>query len=141
MKTVILATLAFAVFKAAPALLFSLALGFSSGRGRLDDFLMAAYLVALSTGLMTAGFLIVTAAGASWRRLSVTRAAVIAGALGLFSPIGALLVAVVASPALLPLFRSAAWMAIALHYGLPGLALGALALLIARLAPGKSTAA
>lgn len=121
-------------------MLFSLALGLSSGRGRRDDFLMAAYLVVLSTALMTAGFLIVTAASASWRRLSVTRAAVIACALGLFSPIGALLVAVVTSPALLPLFRSAAWVAIALYYGVPGVALGAAALLIARLAPGKPTA-
>jgi hypothetical protein len=137
MKTVVPAALSFAVFKAAPALLFSLSLGLSSGRGRLDDFLMAAYLVVLSTALMTAGFVIVTAVSASWRRLSVTRAAVIAGALGLFSPIGALLLSVVTAPAVLPLFRLAAPVAIALYYGLPGLALGAAALLIAKLAPGK----
>ena len=139
MKTVVLAAVSFAVFTAVPALLFSLALGLSSHRARLDDFLLAAYLVVLSTGLMTAGFLVVTAVSASWRRLSVTRAAVIAGALGFFSPVGALLVAFVTAAALLPLFRSTAWVAIALHYGLPGVALGAAALVIARLAPGKPT--
>jgi len=141
MTTVVLTALSFAVLKAVPGLLFSLALGFSSGRGSLDDFLLTAYLVLLSTALMTAGFVIPTAARPSWRRLTVTRAAVIAGVLGFIAPVFALFFGFVTAAVVLPLFRSAAWLAIALYHGLPGVALGLVALAIARVAPGPSKTA
>ena len=141
MTTVALATLSFAVLKAVPALLFSFWLGFSSGRGSLDDFLLVSYLMVLSTGLMTAGFVIPTAASPSWRGLTVTRAVVIAGVLGFLAPVFALFFAFVTAAPLLPLFRSAAWLAIPLYHGLPGVALGLVALGIARVSPGPSKTA
>jgi molybdate transport system substrate-binding protein len=134
MKTVILAAVTFAILAATPALWLSLAL-FSHSPRRPDvvgDFLLAAYLVGLSSSLATVGFLIPTASSAMWRRLAVSRAVLIAGALGLVAPVVSLLVAALSSPALLPLFRSAPWLATALFYGLPGVVLGAAALLVAR---------
>jgi hypothetical protein len=133
MKTVAIAAFSFAVFRTLPGLLLSLTL-FSQASSRPDpigDFLVAAYLAASSTLLSTAGFVIPTALSSTWRRLRVSRAVIIAGILGLIGPAATLLVTAVDAPLLLPLFRSALWMATALFHGIPGVVLGLVAVLIA----------
>ena len=135
MKAVALGTLSFAIFSATPALLLPLAALLSQVPRRPDvwgDVLLAAYLVAVSTSLRTAGFLIASAPSARWRRLGGGRAAIIAGALGFVGPVVGLLVAAVIAPAVLPLFRSAPRLAITLFHGLPGVLLGLVAVQIAR---------
>jgi len=133
-KTVLVATLAFAVFRAAPSAALTLALAFQGSRrpDPLGDVLVAVYLAALSAGLSTLGFLVATAPSARWRGLAARRAAIIAGGLGLLAPLMALVVTALIARAMLPLFRSAPWLAIALFNGLPGVALGVIALAIAR---------
>lgn len=128
--------LSFAICAATPALLLSLAAGLSGHTTRPDpagDFLLAGYFVAISAILSTLGFLIPTSFSALWRRLATSRAVIIAGGLGLIAPIATLAVLAVTSTAVLPLFRSAPWLAVALMYGLPGVMLGAVALLIAKM--------
>jgi len=135
MKTVAIAAFSFAVFRTLPGLLLSLTVFSQSSASRPDpigDFLVAAYLAATSTLLSTAGFVIPTALSARWRQLRVSRAAVIAGILGLIGPVAMLFVSALYAPLLLPLFRSVLWLATALFHGIPGLVLGLLAVLIAR---------
>ena len=134
MKTAALSAFSFAVFRTLPGLLLSLTLFSQSSARRPDligDFLVAAYLAASSTLLSTAGFVIPTAISSTWRRLSVSRAVIIAAVLGLIGPVATLLVAAVDAPLLLPLFRSALWIATALFHGIPGVVLGLVAVLIA----------
>ena len=134
MKTVVLATVAFAIFRAAPTVALTLALVFQGPRRPdvLGDVLMAVYLAALSSSLSTLGFLVPTALSATWRRLAVRRAVITAGVLGLLAPIMSLIVTALTARAILPLFHSAAWLAVALLHGLPGVALGLVAVLLAR---------
>jgi hypothetical protein len=135
MKTVLLAAVSFATALASPGLVLSLAaLYFHSPRRPTvqDDFLVASYLVAISSSLSTLGFLLPTALSAGWRRLAAWRAILIAGALGLLAPLVALAVAALSALAVLPLFRTAPWLATTLLHALPGVLLGATAPLIAR---------
>jgi hypothetical protein len=140
MKTVAVAAFSFAVFRTLPGLLLSLTL-FSRSSSRPDpfgDFLVAAYLAASSTLLSTAGFVIPTALSSTWRRLRLSRAVVIAAVLGLVGPIATLLVTALDAPLLLPLFKSALWIATALFHGIPGVVLGLVAVLIATLTGRKT---
>jgi|SRR5438874_9249473 len=134
MKTVMLAALSFATFMAGPALVLTLVALLLQNPRRADavgDFVLAAYLVAISVALSTLGFVITTGLSAMWRRLGVSRAAIIAGAVGLVGPIASLGINVLGAPALLPLFHAAPWLATSLFHGFPGIVLGAVALLIA----------
>jgi hypothetical protein len=131
-----LGALFFALCRAIPGLVLpALALLSQGGRRSnvFDDFLLAAYLVAMSSLLSTVGFVVPIAFSATWRRLAVSRAIVIAGGLGLVAPIAGLFVMAPIAGALLPLFRSTVWLATALFHGLPGIVLGGMALLIVRL--------
>jgi hypothetical protein len=134
MRTVVLGALSFAICTITLKLVLPALLWFQGPRrpNAFDDFLVVLYLVALSSSLSTLGFLIPTAASATWRRLAPKRGVIIAAGLSLISPIALLLVLAVSAPAILPLFRQAPWVAIGLQYGLPGLMLGAAAVLIAR---------
>jgi hypothetical protein len=73
-----------------------------------------------------------TGPAAAWRRLAPWRALLIGGVLGLVEPMVALLTTALIAAAVLPLFHSARWLAIALLQGVPGLVLGLVAVLIAR---------
>lgn len=140
MKTVAIAAFSFAVCRTLPGLLLSLTLFSQSSAQRPDrfgDFLVAAYLAASSTLLSTIGFVIPTALSARWGELRVRRAVMIAGILGLIAPAATLFITALYSPLLLPLFRSALWMATALFHGIPGVVLGLLAVLIARMGREK----
>lgn len=138
-NNVALAAFSFAVFRTLPGLLLSLTLFSQSSRPDvLGDFIVAAYLAGTTTLLSTAGFAIPTALSAAWRRIRVSRAVIIAGALGLIAPAVTLLVTAIDAPLLLPLFRSVLWLATALFHGIPGLVLGGIAVLIARVWPGGS---
>ena len=132
MRTVGLATLSFGVFKVMTPLLLMLALSMEGPRRprTLDDLLMASYLIAVSASLATVGFLIPTALSATWRQLPPRRAAIIAGTLGLVSPIAALLLTAVIARAVLPLFHSVPWLAIGILQGGPGVVLGLVAVVI-----------
>jgi hypothetical protein len=144
MKTVVLAALSFAAFMAGPALLLTLiALLLQSPRrpDAVGDFVLAAYLVAISVALSTLGFVMTTGLSAMWRRLAVSRAVIIAGAVGLVGPIASLGINALGAPALLPLFRAAPWLATSLFHGIPGIVLGTLALLIAWTTHSSSTPA
>jgi hypothetical protein len=139
MKTVAIAAFSFAAFRTLPGLLLSLTL-FSQSSNRPDpigDFLVAAYLAASSTLFSTVGFVIPTALSGRWRSLRVSRAAIIAGGLGLIGPVATLFVTAAYAPLLLPLFRSALWIATALFHGIPGVVLGSVAVLIARIGRKK----
>jgi hypothetical protein len=134
MKAVALGALSFAVSTAIPALVIPLGALLSQvprRAGLWDDFLFAAYLVAVSSLLSTVGFLIPSALSATWRRLPGWRAVIIAGGLGLVGPLVGLLVAALGAPALLPLFRSTPRLATVLFHGLPGIVLGLAAVLVA----------
>jgi hypothetical protein len=135
MRTVVLAALSFATCSVAVKLILPVLLWFQGPRrsNAFDDFLVVLYLVGLSSSLATIGFLIPTAASATWRRLAPKRGVFIAAGLSLMSPIALLIVLVVSARTLLPLFHSAPWVAVGLQYGLPGLVLGAAAVLIARI--------
>lgn len=134
MKTVVLATVTFAIFRAAPTAALTLVLAFQGSRrpDPLGDVVMAVYLAAVSSLLSTLGFLLVTVLSPTWRRLAPRRAVSIAGALGLVAPIMALVVTAPSARLLPPLFRSAPWLAIAIFHGLPGIALGLVALVVVR---------
>ena len=148
MKTVALGALAFAILRGIPSVALSVAL-IGQGTRRPDalgDALLALALVAVATSLATAGFVIPTALSATWRGLSTQRAMIIAGAVGLAAPVASLAVVAAIARPLLPLFHSARWLAIALFNGLPGVALGLVAVLIAWIvrrsdAPRPATAA
>lgn len=134
MKSTALGALSFAVAAASPALALSLSALFSQNAQRanaFDDFLLVLYLLAVSASLGAIGYLIPTATSVTWRRLGAWRAVLISSALGLIAPLVALLVAALAAPAVLPLFRGAPWLAVAILHGVPGLLLGAVARLIA----------
>src|SRR6185436_3393176 len=105
MNTVVLATLSYALLAVAPGVALSLAALSSQRPGRPDvagDLLVAGYLLAVSAGLSTAGFLGATVWSVRWRRLAVRRAAIIAGTLGLISPVASLFVAAFLTPLVLP---------------------------------------
>ena len=134
MKTVALATLSYALLAVAPGLMLSLAALSSQRPGRPDltgDLLVAGYLLAVSAGLSTAGFLGATVWSVRWRRLAVRRAVIIAGTLGLISPVASLFVAAFLTPLLLPLLRSGHWAGAILFYAPAGAVLGAVAVGIA----------
>jgi hypothetical protein len=133
LKTVGLATLSFAIAVAATKLVIPLAFLLRSPRrsSMLDDLLLAGYLMAVSVSLITLGFLIPSLLSATWRRLPVWRAARIAGVLGLVSPIVSLLLLAGIARPVVPLFHSAAWLAIGILQGGPGVVLGLVAIVIA----------
>ena len=140
MKTALLATLSFAALMVVPALLLTGTALLTQGSRRpsaADDFLLATYLVVVASFLSTVGFLAATVFSARWRGLSVRRAVVIAGALGLIAPVVTLFGAGLGSVLLLPLFRSAPRVATVLFYLFPGFVLGGAALLIARVLPAR----
>ena len=135
MTNLIVGTVTFAILAASPSLLLTLASLFSTTPPRpnpWDDFLLMAYLLGMTKGLATVGFLLSTAFSQPWRHLRRWRALLIAGALGLAEPIAAFAVLAAGSTVLLPLFRSALWGALTLAHGLPGLLLGVPAHLLAR---------
>jgi hypothetical protein len=139
----ILGTVTFGILAASPSLLLTLASLFSTTPprpNRWDDFLLMAYLLGMTKGLATLGFLLSTAFSEPWRRLRTWRALLIAGALGLAEPIASFAVLAAGSSVLLPLFRSALWGALALAHGLPGLLLGMPAHLLARRSVGHQPA-
>jgi hypothetical protein len=140
MRTVTLATLSFAICTVVLKLVLPLLL-WVQGPPRpnaFDDFLVVLYLVGVSSSLETLGFLIPTAASATWRRLAPKRGVVIAAGLSLMSPFAFLLALAVSARAVLPLFHTAPWAAVGLQYGLPGLVLGVAAVLIARMQRSES---
>jgi hypothetical protein len=123
-----------------PALVLTLVSLFASNQRRpnaVDDFLVVAYLLAVSSTLSTLGFLLATGLSAMWRRLATSRAVVIAGVLGLVAPVASLFIAALGAAVLLPLFRSAPRLATTLFHLVPGVVLGAAALLIARVWPAR----
>jgi hypothetical protein len=134
-KTVVLAAFSFAIFMTSPALVLTLVSLFASHQRRPDavgDFLVVAYLLAVSSTLSTLGFSIATGLSATWRSLATSRAVVIAGVLGLVAPVASVFIAALGAAVLLPLFRSAPRLATTLFHLVPGVVLGAAALLIAR---------
>jgi ABC-type transport system involved in multi-copper enzyme maturation permease subunit len=140
-KTVVLGAISFAFFSAAPALLLaSMALLTRSSYrpNPVDDFLLAAFLVVIATALATLGFLGVTALSPPWRGLTARRAIIIAGVLGFVAPIVTLFGVGLGPTLMLPLFRSAPRLATVLFYLVPGVVLGAAALLISRVLPDRS---
>ena len=140
MKTVALATLSFAISMTSPALVLALVSVFASHQRRPDavgDFLVVLSLLAVSSALSTLGFMMATGLSAVWRSLATSRAVVIAGVLGLVAPVASLFIAALGAAVLLPLFRSAPRLATTLFHLVPGVVLGAAALLIARVWPAR----
>jgi hypothetical protein len=140
MKTVVLATLSYATFMVSPTLVLTLGSLFASHQRRPDavgDFLVVVYLLAVSSVLSTLGFVLATGPSAMWRSLATSRAVVIASVLGLVAPIASLFIAALGAAVLLPLFRSAPRLATTLFHLVPGVVLGAAALLIARTWPTR----
>src|SRR5262245_33914481 len=144
MKTVVLSGLVFALCASSLALVLPLAIVLSSSTHRpnpLDDFLLAGYVIAVSASLRTAGFVIATAPSSAWRSMARKRAILISGAMGLLSPVASLLVLAAGASLVLQLFHSAPRLAVVVMHGVPGLLLGALAVLIARISrlrPGEA---
>jgi hypothetical protein len=133
MKNIMLGTLSFALFAMTPSLLLSLSALLSGPTPRQnpsDDFLFVAYYLAVSHGLMAAGFLVSTALSQTWRRTRTLHATVIASLLGLVSPAAYYAVLALTTTLVLPLFRTAAWSAVAITHVMPGLVLGAAAHLL-----------
>lgn len=134
MKPTVLGVASFAVCSTVPWLVLSLLLLLSPAPHRPDasgDFMMAGIYYGYSEAFKSIGFLIPIALSASWRRLGAMRAVIVAGALGVLSPIAYYLVALVIAKPVLPLFHSAPWLATALLLGLPGVVLGGVAVAIA----------
>ena len=102
------------------------------GRRVSDDLLMAVAVMAVSAAFATLGFVLVTAPSAAWRRLRPVRVLIIGGGLGLVAPTTLVLITALIATAVLPLFHSARWLAVAILEGVPGIVLGLVAVLIAR---------
>jgi hypothetical protein len=139
-KATLLGVASFAVGSVLLGFALSLLLLLSPAPHRPDttgDFLMAGIYYGYSAAFKSIGFLIPTAFSRSWRRLGALRAVVIAGALGVLSPIAYYAVAALIAKPVLPLFHSAPWLATAILFGVPGVALGVLAAMIARARPGR----
>jgi hypothetical protein len=139
MKATALGFVSFAVCSMIPSLALSLLL-LSSAPPRPDatgDFLMAGLYYGYSAAFKSIGFLIPTALSRSWRRLGALRAVVIAGLLGVVSPVAYDAVAALIAKPVLPLFHSAPWLATAILFGVPGFALGILGAMIARARRGR----
>jgi hypothetical protein len=139
-NVVVLPALAFALLRALPALALILLLAVQGPPrpDRTGDVLLGAWLALLSAAFGALGFVLPTAASAAWRRLGVRRAVLVAAALGLLSPVAGFAVAALSASAIRPLFRAAPWLAIALFHGLPGVALGLLAVLVAWAWPNRA---
>jgi hypothetical protein len=140
MKNTLLGALAFLLCAAAPGLALSM-LAMASAPVAVQrpdptgDFLMVLIYSGSTAGLRTVGFAIPTGLSAAWRGSPAMRVAIIAGTLGVTSPITSMLVLAAIAKAVLPLFHSAPWLATALLNGVPGLVLGLFAFGIARLWP------
>src|SRR5262245_47746557 len=140
MKTALVGALSFAALMVVPALLLTGTALLAQSPRRLsaaDDFLLATYLVVVGAFLSTVGFLAATIFSARWRGLGGRRVVVVAGALGLISPVVTLFGVGLGPALLLPLFRSAPRVATVLFYMVPGLVLGVAAVLIARMLPAR----
>jgi hypothetical protein len=136
MKTTVLATLSFATFMATPSLLIAATMLFGANASRpnvMGDFLIAAFVEALSSALSSIGFATVTARSAMWRRLATRRAVTIAGVLGLAAWVVTVLVFRLGAA----LLRATPLATITLFYLLPGVVLGAAALFIAWALPRR----
>ena len=131
---VVIGALAYAVAAAAPTMSLALALyaGGSATRNALDDLYVAAYIAGHTALFRMAGFLVPTALSAAWRRQSLSRVLIISALLGLVTPVVSMLVLVMTVRAILPLFHSAAWVAVALTTVPPALLLGLVAVWVSR---------
>jgi len=130
---VLVPTIAFGVARVSPSFLLSLALLAQSPPrpDTLGDFIVVLNIAGMTALFSAIGFAIPIALSRAWRQLTIVRGIVVAAALGLAAPIAALLVGALTSSLLLPLFRRGFWIASALFHGLPGLAVGAVAVVIA----------
>lgn len=99
------------------------------------DILMVLIYYGSTNGLRTLGFLIPTAVSRAWQRWPTKRAVVTAAVLGLTSPITSLLGLALIVKWVLPMFQWAPGLATALSSGVPGLLLGLVAIVIARMWP------
>ena len=139
-KTTLLGAFAFLLAAVAPGLALSTAAMVSQpvGQQRPDptgDFLVVLIYYGSTNGFRTLGFLLPTALSPAWRSWSTTRAVITAAALGLTSPITSLLGSALIVRWVLPMFHWAAWLATGLSSGVPGLLLGLVAIVIARMWP------
>lgn len=144
MKSTLIGAVAFLVCACSPGLALSVLAMLSAPVAiqRPDptgDFLMVLIYSGYTVGLRTLGFALSTGVTSTWRVSPVMRVVIISAALGLTSPITSMLVLAVIVRAVLPLFHSAPWLAVALSNGVPGLVLGVFAFGIARLWPRRAT--
>ena len=102
------------------------------GSSTLDDFLLPAYLIVFVMTFATIGFLITTAASSAWRGLVARKAMFVAAGLGLICPLAHLVGLAGFAWIMLPLIRSVPWLGAALMYTLPGVLLGAVAIVVAK---------
>jgi hypothetical protein len=133
-RTLLAGTVAFLVGSAIPRTLLTLML-VRDAPPRPDptgDLLLALYLLGVETLAATAGFLLVTAFDRLWRGLAWKRAALIAGGLGLAAPIARFATLAATGYAILPVMRKWPALGVGLHFGLPGVVLGFVALALAR---------
>jgi hypothetical protein len=133
-KTLLAATFTFMVCSAIPRTLLTLMLirDAPPRPDRKGDLLLAFYLLAVETLAATAGFLLVTAFDRRWRGFAWKRAALIGGGLGLAAPIARFATLAATGYAILPVMRSVPALGIGLHWALPGVLLGFVALALAR---------
>jgi hypothetical protein len=126
MTNAVLGAFAYALTGAAPSLAMSLVLyaGGSASHNALDDLFVAAYVAGHTALFRLAGYLVPTAVSSAWRRLSLSRALIISAALGLITPVVSTLVLALTAGAVLPLFHSQPWVAVALTTVPPGILLG-----------------
>jgi hypothetical protein len=139
--TLLAGTLAFLVCSAVPRAVLTLAL-VSQAPPRPDrkgDLLLATYLLALASAVATVGFLLVTALDRRWRSLAGGAPLSSRAASASRLPSRVFLTLAAAGGALLPVLRSFPALGTGLHYGLPGVLLGIVAIVIARRRPRAST--
>jgi hypothetical protein len=133
---VVLGALSFAVFAAAPSMMLSATILYTQTPRRpsaFDDFLVVVYYAGVTTAVSTVGFLIPTGLSQQWRLLSKTKTTLIAGGLGLISPVVFFVVLMFTAVGLNALFKSSyMWLGLVIGQGLPGLILGTFAHYAAR---------
>ena len=140
MKNTLLGAIAFLLAAFAPSLGLWIVAMMSSpvAQPRPDptgDFLMVLIYYGATNGLRTLGFLLPTALSPAWRRWPTKRAVQTAAVLGLTSPITSLLGLALIVRWVLPMFHWAPGLATVLSSGVPGLLLGLIAIVIARMWP------
>ena len=104
-----------------------------------DNFCMAAYLVGVTTGFSTLGFIVATAPWWSWRNQPTLRVVLLSAGLGFFASVFPIAGITLFLPGFSTIIRTAPLLGMAVTYSSPGIICGLIGFFISRVLPGKTS--